>query len=247
MDSGSFSPEDDGTCGRYPARYIELVYVRRRAYLPLAPGEQEVERADTVPPVHVRSARWQTDDAFRMRRITQLTNKRGEVTGFRPMIQRGHGAAGKRYHAPFRASEFNGSIDEALRQAQLWRDNTEAKLGIQPGSLRSRPESLPWNGISLIVSKTAGGRAYWGSNRLQDKPMLRSYIGQKSYVEAYHALILKVAERDGIPVPDELPMPPPPRREQYRRLKKAGITDIPEPARKRAKRIGTTPKSVRPV
>ena len=77
--------------------------------------------------------------------------------------------------------------------------------------------------------------------------MIRVYIGQKSYVGAYHALILKVAERDGIPIPDELPMPPPPRREQYQRLKKAGLTDIPEPHRKRAKRSGSSTKTVRPV
>lgn len=236
MEAGSFSTEDERTSERYPVRYVDLVFVRRRAYLPLAPVEPEPERVEDCPPRHLRSARWQSDEAFRMRRITALTNKRGEVIGYRPMIQQGYGAAAKRYHASFRASEFNGSLEEALKQAQLWRDHTEAKLGIKPGSLRSRSAPLPWNGISLIVSKGTGGRAYWGSNRLQDKPMIRAYIGQKSYVEAYHALILKVAERDNIPVPDELPLPPPPQRDQYRRMKKAGFTDIPEPARKRAKR-----------
>ncbi|MGP0171343.1 hypothetical protein ACSVIJ_05595 [Pseudomonas sp. NCHU5208] len=171
-----------------------------------------------------------------MRRINPLHNKAGELIGYRPMIQQGHGPGSQRFHKSFRAADFNGALDEALQHAKEWRDNTEAKLGITAGSLRVRSAVRPWSGVSLIVSKGADCRAYWGSNRTADKPTIRVYIGQKSYIDAYQALIKKLSERDGIPLPDVLPMPPPPRSEQYRRMIKAGLSDIPAPVKKRQRR-----------
>lgn len=240
MDSGKLRHEADfAEAELQPSSHVDLIYMRRRAFLPTVNGGQVVDTVaggDIAPPVHARSTRWQSDEAFEMRRINPLTNKQGELTGYRPMIQRGHGPTGERFHASFRASEFKGSIGEALNHAKQWRDNTEIKLGIAPGSLRSKSDSRPWCGVSLIVSKGAGCRAYWGSNRAQDKPTIRVYIGQKSYAEAYQSLITRIAERDGIPLPDVLPLPPPPRPEQYRRMMKAGLSDIPDPVKKRRRR-----------
>lgn len=227
-----------------PTSHIELIYMRRRAYLPRAKAPEVSGGLSTVeglPPAHTRSTRWKTDEAYEMRRINPLHNKAGELIGYRPMIQQGHGQGSQRFHKSFRAADFEGSIGEALKHAKEWRDSTEAKLGITAGSLRIQSDARPWSGVSLIVSKGAGCRAYWGSNRTADKQTIRVYIGQKSYTEAYHDLITKLAERDGIPLPEDLPLPPPPRTEQYRRMIKAGLSDIPKPPRTRQRR-SKTPK-----
>ena len=243
MDSGKPHHCADWAEGELqPSSHIELIYMRRRAYLPRAKSsEGPGVVVDGLPPAHTRSTRWKSDEAFEMRRINPLLNKAGELIGYRPMIQQGHGPGSQRFHKSFRAADFKGSIDEALKHAKEWRDSTETKLGIAPGSLRVQSAALPWSGVSLIVSKGADCRAYWGSNRAADKPTIRVYIGQKSYIEAYQVLITKLSERDKIPLPEVLPLPPPPRREQYRRMIKAGLSDIPQPLTKR-KRRSTSPK-----
>ncbi len=240
MDSGKLRQPTSAVPEVQSATSFDLIFMRRRACLPLAdtvdvddPPAVEVECG---PPIHERSKRWQHQDAFEMRRISKLHNKSKELIGYRPMIQQGHGSDGERPNKCFRASDFGGSIEEALLQAKAWRDATESKLGIKPGSLRSRSAGKPWSGVSLIVSKSPTGRSYWGSNHVLGLKPLRAYIGKRSYTAAYHELIRRIAERDGIPLPDELPSPPPPRADQYRRMSKAGLTDIPQPARRRASR-----------
>ncbi|MBM5458884.1 hypothetical protein H8F21_15060 [Pseudomonas sp. P66] len=223
-----------------PTTRFELVYMRRREFLPLSESHDVDDTlaldVHSGPPVHERSKRWQSQDAFEMRRITKLQSKTGEVIGYRPMIQKGHGSDRERPNKSFRASDFGGSLDEALRQAKLWRDSTEIKLGIKPGRLRSKTVARPWSGVSLIVAKSTGARSYWGSNHVMGSKPLRAYIGKRSYIDAYHDLIKRIAERDGIPLPEELPSPPPPRDDQYRRMTKAGLTGIPEPSRRRKSR-----------
>ncbi|QIZ23154.1 Hypothetical protein (plasmid) [Pseudomonas putida] len=241
MDSGKLRQNDIAGVDLQPSTRFELVYMRRREFLPLADSTDADETPDvdedpdTGPPVHERSKRWQSQDAFEMRRITKLQSKTGEVIGYRPMIQKGHGSDRERPNKSFRASDFGGSLDEALRQAKLWRDSTEVKLGIKPGSLRSKSSVRPWSGVSLIGAKSPDGRSYWGSNHVIGIKPLRTYIGRRSYTDAYHDLIQRIAERDGIPLPEELPAPPPPRADQYRRMTKAGLTGIPEPSSRRRK------------
>lgn len=246
MDSGKLRKSSWLSSDLEPFNQIELVYMRRRAQraeclcgafnevlFELVPANAS---DDLVPPVHIRSTRWQSDELFEMRRITLLQSKFGVLLGYRPMIQQGHGASRRKYHASFRAADYDGSLDQALIQAKAWRDQMEARLGIKPGSLRSKSSERPFAGVSLIVSNNPGARSYWGSNRVTGKSTLRVYIGQRSYAEAYHDLIRQVAERDGIPLPEELPTPPPPRLDQYKRMVKAGFTDIPLPAAKRRSR-----------
>lgn len=239
MDSGKLRQTDRTLDDLQAVQSFEIVYMRRRAFLPLRetlPVEEEplCVEDDLGPPVHERSKRWHTQELFEMRRISTLKNKSGSVIGYRPMFQQGHGAEAERFNQPFRASDYEGSLSEALRQAKIWRDATEVRLGIKPGSLRSKTAQRPWAGVSLIVSKSPGGRSYWGSNHVIGKQALRSYIGKRSYIDAYHDLLRRIAERDGIPLPDELPSPPPPRSDQYRRMTKAGLIGIPEPIRRRS-------------
>ncbi|SBW84324.1 hypothetical protein PVE_R2G0295 [Pseudomonas veronii 1YdBTEX2] len=240
MDSGKSRQPDTSVPDVQSATSFDIIFMRRRDYLPLVEvidvDEPPAVDAYCGPPVHERSKRWHSQDAFEMRRISKLHNKSKELIGYRPMIQQGHGADGERPNKCFRASDFGGSLEEALLQAKAWRDATESKLGIKPGNLRSRSAGKPWAGVSLIVSKSPVGRSYWGSNHVLGLKPLRAYIGKRSYTEAYHDLIQRIAERDRIPLPDELPSPPPPRADQYRRMSKAGLTDIPEPARRRASR-----------
>jgi hypothetical protein len=243
MDSGKSRQHNTAVPDIQSVTSFDLIFMRRRACLPLAEvvdvdGSPAVV-AGCAPPLHERSKRWQSQDAFEMRRISKLYNKSKELIGYRPMIQQGHGADGERPNKCFRATDFGGSLEEALLQAKAWRDATESKLGIRPGNLRSRSAGKPWSGVSLIVSKSPMGRSYWGSNHVIGLKPLRAYIGKRSYIAAYHDLIQRIAERDGIPLPDELPSPPPPRADQYRRMSKAGLTDIPEPARRRASRSKT--------
>lgn len=239
MDSGKLRQADRAMLDIQSVKTFDLVYMRRRAFLPLedAPDVDDDPPGcvdDPGPPVYERSKRWRTQEAFEMRRITPLKNKSGKIIGYRPMIQQGHGAEAERFNQPFRASDFDGSLSEALRQAKIWRDATEARLGIKKGSLRSKTMQRPWSGVSLIVSKSPSGRSYWGSNHVIGKPALRAYIGKRSYIDAYHSLIKQIADRDGIPLPDDLPSPPPPRSDQYRRMLKAGLSGIPEPIRSRS-------------
>lgn len=240
MDSGKLRQPTCAVPEIQSATSFDLIFIRRRACLPLAEvvDVDDLLAFDAVcgPPVHERSKRWQSQDAFEMRRISKLYNKSKELIGYRPMIQQGNGPDGERPNKCFRASDFEGSLEEALLQAKTWRDATESKLGIKPGNLRSRSVGKPWAGVSLIVSKSPVGRSYWGSDYELGQKSLRAYIGKRSYIAAYHDLIQRIAERDGIPLPDELPSPPPPRADQYRRMTKAGLTDIPEPARRRARR-----------
>lgn len=240
MDSGKLRQSEWLEHDLQPISHIELIYPRRRA-LSLSVADTctdllavGVANADEiVPPVHTRSKRWHSDDAFEMRRITPLKNKSGELIGFRPMIQQGHGQSGRKVHASFRASDFDGCLNVALAQAKAWRDQTEVKLGIKPGSLRSKSVERPFAGVSLIVSNNPGARSYWGSYAVAGEKTIRRYIGQKSYAEAYREVILLVAERDQIPLPVELPDAPPPRPDQHRRMLKAGFTDIPSPEKRR--------------
>lgn len=240
MDSGKSSQPITAVPEIQSATCFDLIFTRRRSFLPLADtgdvDDPPAVKAECGPPVHERSKRWQSQDAFEMRRISKLHNQSKELIGYRPMIQQGHGSDGERPNKCFRASDFGGSLEEALLQAKAWRDATESKLGIKPGNLRSRSAGKPWAGVSLIVSKSPMGRSYWGSNRVLGLKPLRAYIGKRSYIAAYHDLIQRIAERDGIPLPDELPSPPPPRVDQYRRMSEAGLTGIPEPARKRSSR-----------
>lgn len=233
MDSGKFLQLDRVAGALPPASPIDLIYMRRRAFLPLAESLDADCTAGqvtgTAPPVHERSKRWHADDAFEMRRISPLRNKVGTVTGYRAMIQQGRGPTVERFHCSFRASDFDGSLAEALRHAKVWRDATELKLGIKPGILRSKAPERPWSGVSLIVSYSGTGRSYWGSNSVPGKKRLRAYIGKRSYVDAYHDLIRRIAKRDGIPLPCELPLPPALRRDQARRMTKAGLVEIPQP------------------
>ena len=238
MDSGKLRQSEWLEHDLQPISHIELIYPRCRA-LSVADTYADliavcVANADEiVPPVHTRSKRWHSDDAFEMRRITSLKNKAGELIGFRPMIQQGHGSSGRKVHASFRASDFDGNISVALAQAKAWRDETEVRLGIKPGCLRSKSVERPFAGVSLIVSNNPGARSYWGSDAVAGKKTIRRYIGQKSYAEAYREVILLVAERDKIPIPADLPEPPPPRPDQYKRMIKARFTDIPSPEKRR--------------
>lgn len=236
MDSGKNCSTLRTAIDLQPSACIDLVYMRRRAFLPYRePAELfDFPMPATIPaaPPHQRSKRWRSDEAFEMRRITPLLNKAKDVIGYRPMIRQGRGMHCERYIASFRADDFNGSLDAALRRAKAWRDAQEIELGIKLGSLRSKEKDAPWSGISLIVSKTGPVRSYWGSNRVVGSKSLRSYIGPgRSYTEAYHDLILRVAERDGIPPPTELPSPPPPRLDQFKRMARSGLKGIPKPAR----------------
>lgn len=233
MDSGKFIQVDRGAGAPRPANPSDQINKRLHAFLLLAESRYAdgtaAQITDAAPPVHERCKRWHADDAFEMRRMSPLQNKVGTVTGYRVMIQQGRGPKGVRYHSSFRASHFDGSLAAALRHAKAWRDTTELKLGIRPGSLRSKGPERPWSGVSLIVSHSSTGRSYWGSNEAPGKKRLRAYIGRRTYVDAYHDLIRRIAERDGVPLPCELPSPPAPRREQVRRMIKAGLIDTPEP------------------
>lgn len=221
-----------------PSACIDLIYMRRRAFLPQREGAELFDfpapAAAPAAPPHLRSKRWRSDEAFEMRRITPLFNKARELIGYRSMIRQGGGPHCERYVASFRADDFNGSLVVALQKAKAWRDAQEIELGIKRGNLRSKEKDAPWSGISLIVSKTGPVRSYWGSNRVVGSKSLRSYIGlRRSYTDAYHDLILRIAERDGIAPPAELPTPPPPRLDQFKRMTRSGLKGIPEPVRRK--------------
>lgn len=237
MDSGKLRHPERPKVDLQPSGCIDLIYMRRRAFLPVSESARFPEHLSAtllcLPPAHKRSKRWLSDEAFENRRIEILLNKTGVCIGYRATIQQGHRPTVKRHSKSFRADDFDGNLEEALQQARLWRDAKEQELGIQPGHLRSKAAEKPWSGISLIVSKSQDGRSYWGSNREVGKQALRAYIGKRSYKEAYHDLITRIADRDGIPLPPELPAPPPPRADQYRRMTRAGLTGIPEPVRRR--------------
>jgi len=242
MDSGKLRQSEWPDHDLQPISHIEIIHPRRRALSLSVPNTRAdllavcVANADEiVPPVHTRSKRWHSDNAFEMRRINELKNKAGELIGYRPMIQQGHGSARRKVYASFRASDFDGNLLVALAQAKAWRDQTEARLGIKPGSLSSKSVERPFAGVSLNVSNNSGARSYWGSDAVAGKKKIRRYIGQKSYAEAYREVILLVAERDQIPLPSELPEAPPPRADQHRRMLKAGFTDIPPPEKKSRK------------
>lgn len=219
-----------------PIGSIDLLYIRSDYLLSVKELEPEPLLPERdAPPAHTRSKLWQSDEAYEMRRINTLTDKGEVLLGYRPMIQQGRGPTAKRYHASFRIAEL-GSQEEALRLAKQWRDDTEAKLGIQPGKRSSKVLRKPVSGISLIVSKNLDGRFYWGSDQAPGHRTIRVYIGKKSYVEAYQELFKRIAIRDDLPIPDELPLPPPPRMDQFKRMVKAGLTDIPRPSQKRKRR-----------
>jgi len=219
-----------------PVGSIDLLYIRSDYLLSVKEPEPDALPPDRdAPPAHTRSKRWQSDEAYEMRRINPLTDKADVLIGYRPMIQQGRGPTSKRYHASFRVAEL-GSQEEALRLAKQWRDDTEAKLGIQPGKRSSKVLRKPVTGISLIVSKNLDGRFYWGSDQAPGQRTIRVYIGKKSYVEAYQELFKRMAIRDGLPIPEVLPLPPPPRLDQFKRMVKAGLTDIPRPSKKRKSR-----------
>lgn len=238
MDSGKlFLPLELAKADLVPIAAIDLVYVRCAEYLAT---EKEAELATDVPhrlapPAHTRSKLWQSDEDYEMRRINPLTDKDKALLGYRPMIQQGRGPTGKRFHASFRIADL-GSQEEALRHAQQWRDDTEIKLGIHPGQRSSKMLKKPVSGISLIVSKTVGGRFYWGSDQVPGQSTIRVYIGKKSYVEAYQELFKRMAIRDGLAIPEDLPLPPPPRMDQFKRMAKAGLTGIPRPVEKRKRK-----------
>ncbi|MHC5195204.1 hypothetical protein ACYSUW_15715 [Pseudomonas frederiksbergensis] len=219
-----------------PVGSIDLLYIRSAYLLSVKEPDPEplLPERDT-PPAHTRSKLWQSDEAYEMRRINPLTDKDDVLLGYRPMIQQGRGPTAKRYHASFRIAEL-GSQEEALRLAKQWRDDTEAKLGIQPGKRSSKVLRKPVTGISLIVSKNLDGRFYWGSDQAPGQRTIRVYIGKKNYIEAYQELFKRMAIRDELPIPDELPLPPPPRMDQFKRMFKAGLTDIPRPSKKRKSR-----------
>ncbi|MDF9779121.1 hypothetical protein [Pseudomonas baetica] len=219
-----------------PVGSIDLIYIRSDyLHSVKVPEPDSFTPEREAPPAHTRSKLWQSDEAYEMRRINALTDKDEVLLGYRPMIQQGRGPTAKRYHASFRIAEL-GSQEEALRLAKQWRDDTEAKLGIQPGKRSSKVLRKPVTGISLIVSKNLDGRFYWGSDQAPGQRTIRVYIGKKSYVEAYQELFKRMAIRDELPIPDELPLPPPPRMDQFKRMVKAGLTDIPRPSKKRKRR-----------
>jgi hypothetical protein len=241
MDSGKVLRQPDWVAKELvPTGSIDLIFLRRRAAAPLeVETEFESHAPDReAPPAHARSKLWQTDEAYEMRRITVLLDKGENVIGYRPMIQQGRGPTAKRYHLSFRIADL-GSQEEALRQAKQWRDDTELKLGIHPGKRSSKVLKKPVTGISLIVAKNPGGRSYWGSDQVPGQRTIRIYIGQKSYTEAYQELFRRMALRDDLPIPQDLPLPPPPRMDQYRRMIKAGLVDIPRPVPKRKPKAST--------
>lgn len=235
MDSGKLLRQPDSVVAELvPIGKIDLILIRRRSAPTVvrAPDPDISPSESGAPPAHARSKLWQTDEAYEMRRINTLSDKGEVLIGYRPMIQQGRGPTAKRYHASFRIADL-GSQEEALRQAKQWRDDTELKLGIHPGKRSSKVLKKPVSGISLIVAKNPGGRSYWGSDQAPGQRTIRVYIGQKSYTEAYQELFTRMALRDELPIPEELPLPPPPRMDQYRRMIKAGLVDIPRPIPKR--------------
>lgn len=235
MDSGKLLRQPDSVVTELvPIGKIDLILIRRRsAPTVVRAPDPDISPSDGgAPPAHARSKLWQTDEAYEMRRINTLSDKGEVLIGYRPMIQQGRGPTAKRYHASFRIADL-GSQEEALRQAKQWRDDTELKLGIHPGKRSSKVLKKPVSGISLIVAKNPGGRSYWGSDQAPGQRTIRVYIGQKSYTEAYQELFTRMALRDELPIPEELPLPPPPRMDQYRRMIKAGLVDIPRPIPKR--------------
>ncbi|WP_264986044.1 hypothetical protein, partial [Pseudomonas aeruginosa] len=62
-----------------------------------------------------------------------LKNQDGEIVGYRPTIQQGTKEHRRDYYQTFKITP-EVSLSEALRAAMDWRDLTEKKLGIDPGS-----------------------------------------------------------------------------------------------------------------
>ncbi|HBP5005799.1 TPA: hypothetical protein L5632_003366 [Pseudomonas aeruginosa] len=196
--------------------------------------------ADTLrltAPRLMRQRRWRDDKRFQMRRIVILKNQDGEIVGYRPTIQQGTKEHRRDYYQTFKITP-EVSLSEALRAAMDWRDLTEKKLGIDPGSHSAACSSKSIASISLIVSQSPPYRAHWATNQTADgAPKIRVSIGVRNYQDAYEETVLRLAQREGIPPPEQIPLAPPPRRDQYRRMVKAGLQDIPKPlpARSRQK------------
>ncbi len=129
--------------------------------------------ADTLrltAPRLMRQRRWRDDKRFQMRRIVILKNQDGEIVGYRPTIQQGTKEHRRDYYQTFKITP-EVSLSEALRAAMDWRDLTEKKLGIDPGSHSAACSSKPIASISLIVSQSPPYRAHWATNQTADAPL----------------------------------------------------------------------------
>ncbi|WP_370601821.1 hypothetical protein [Pseudomonas nitroreducens] len=200
------------------------------------PSPQIADSLDLATPQLTRQRRWIDDSRFRMRRIVVLRNQQKEIVGYRPMIQQGTKESRRDYYQTFKpTSEM--SMEQALQAAMEWRDNIEKMLGIVPGNHSAAGTSKPVACISLIVSQTPPYRAHWATNQTSDGiAKIRVSIGARNYQDAYAETVTRLAQREGIAAPDVMPLAPPPKRDQYRRMVKAGLLDIPQPETAKSRR-----------
>ncbi|HHH9443117.1 TPA: hypothetical protein ACP32N_005105 [Pseudomonas aeruginosa] len=171
-----------------------------------------------------------------MRRIVVLRNQQKEIVGYRPTIQQGTEERRRDYYQTFKPAP-DQTLEEVLKVAMDWRDSTEKKLGIVPGSHSAGHTTKPVASISLIVSQTPPYRAHWATNQTADgATKIRVSIGTRNYQEAYAETVTRLAEREGIAAPDVMPIAPAPKRDQYKRMLKAGLRDIPQPETSKSRR-----------
>lgn len=185
--------------------------------------------APTISSSLLRPRRWRDESQFQMRRIVILRNQEKEVVGYRPMIQQGTKEQRRDYYQTFRITS-EVSQAEALQAAKEWRDTVEWRLGIDPARHTSARNGKPITCISLIVSQKPPYRAYWSTNQTADgAAKIRVSIGTRTYQEAYEETIVRLAQREGMALPEKMPEAPPPRRDQYKRMLKSGLVSIPAP------------------
>lgn len=172
-------------------------------------------------------ARWKTPEQYQMRRINTLKNAKGEITGYRPMIQQGRGRDRRTQSEVFPITE-RVDAGMALSMAQRWRDKTEIVLGIHGGQISAKSAGRFLPGISLVVSTKAPFRAYWKWQRSGHKK-ITVYLGAKqSYSSGYEALIVRICDHLQLPYPEPsaLPLPSSAQHERLRAMNIAGLPGL---------------------